>query len=135
MFIVGFTGTRDGMTWAQHKRVSEILHELRPIEVHHGCCVGADAQFHAVALWFWPVIGHPGPDGPLRAQLTGFRRLEPSKDYGERNQDIVNVCEVLIAAPKEAREMSSGGTWQTVRRARKAGKPIKIVWPDGSVAK
>lgn len=130
--IVGFTGTRDGMTREQHAVVAQRIHALRPTEVHHGCCVGADAELHEVARWFWPVVGHPGPPGPNRAELVGFHRLCAAKDYGPRNQDIVDCCDMLVAAPKESREQSSGGTWQTVRRARAAGRKIVIVWPDGS---
>jgi hypothetical protein len=130
--IVGFTGTRDGMTREQGERAAQIVHEQRPTEVHHGCCVGADAELHAVAKWFWSVVGHPGPQGQHRAELTGFARLHPAKDFGDRNQDIVDACDVLVAAPKEYSEQPSGGTWQTVRRARRAGKRVIIVWPDGS---
>lgn len=130
--IVGFTGTRRGMTAAQHRAVCQLVQELRPTEVHHGCCVGADAQLHEAAKWFWPVHGHPGPDGPNRARLEGFARMWRAKDYGGRNQDIVDACDVLVAAPAEQAPQSSGGTWQTVRRARAARKRVVIVWPDGS---
>jgi hypothetical protein len=130
--IVGFTGTRRGMTAAQHRAVLQLVQELRPTEVHHGCCVGADAELHGTARWFWPVHGHPGPDGPYRARLEGFTKLYPSKGYSFRNQDIANACDVLVAAPAESAPQSSGGTWQTVRRARAGGKRVVVVWPDGS---
>ena len=132
--IVGFTGTRDGMSREQGARVAQVVHEQRPTEVHHGCCVGADEELHNIARWFWPVIGHPGPPGPLRASLVGFTRVHPAKGYGDRNQDIVDACDVLVAAPKEAKEQPSGGTWQTVRRARRAGKRVIVIWPDGSTS-
>lgn len=146
--IVGFTGTRRGMTAAQHRAVCQLVQELRPTEVHHGCCVGADAQAHAVAMSYgWPIHGHPGPSGKLRMLLSdvvdqpgfreaknvsGFCKLYPAKEYGARNQVIVNKCDVLVAAPAEQAPQSSGGTWQTVRRARTAGKHVIIVWPDGT---
>jgi len=49
------------------------------------------------------------------------------KKYGKgaafiRNQDIVNGSDCLIAFPIK----SSGGTWDTIRKATKAGKPVKI---------
>ncbi len=131
--VVGFTGTREGMSRMQLERVTQIVNELRPTEVHHGCCVGADAQFHGAMLDDYSIIGHPGPDGPLRFVDYSFRfiTLHPAKDYGARNQDIIDACDVLVAAPKEMAEAQRGGTWQTVRKARKAHKRVIIVWPDG----
>lgn len=132
--IVGFTGTRNGMTQAQHKRVCDFIHALNPAEVHHGCCVGADVEVNRVMIWFYPIVGHPAPDGPNRALCEGMTRMHKPKPFSDRNQDIVDACDVLVAAPAELREQPSGGTWQTVRRARLAGKWITIVWPDGRVS-
>lgn len=134
--IIGFTGTREGMSFAQSESLLRVLRELSPTEVHHGCCVGADAEVHLLAYLEWPTHGHPGPFGPLRMPLDetiahGFHVLHAPKDYGARNQDIVDVCDVLVAAPMEMMEVQRGGTWQTVRRARKARKKVIIVWPDG----
>lgn len=134
--IVGFTGTREGMTFAQSEAVLSVLRGLSPSEVHHGCCVGADAEVHNLAYWDWPLHGHPGPAGAMRADLGGFKILYPPKDYGQRNQDIIDACVFLVAAPQSHSEhwrSGGGGTWQTIRRAKKAGKRIAIVWPDGSV--
>lgn len=138
--IVGFTGTREGMSAAQVETVARLLRELRPTEVHHGCCVGADEQLHAIARVDYAVYGHPGPAGRLSMDLSGginyrgFRELHVHKDYGPRNQDIVDACDVLVDAPAEMVEAARGGTWQTVRRARRAGKRIIIAWPDGRIS-
>jgi hypothetical protein len=85
---------------------------------------------------------HPGPEGvhpELKANTAMFCRVQkmiyveyPPKPYLERNRDIVDSTELLIACPKDMTE-SSGGTWATVRYARKQKKPIVVVWPDGSV--
>jgi predicted Rossmann fold nucleotide-binding protein DprA/Smf involved in DNA uptake len=53
----------------------------------------------------------------------------------DRNRDIVDAAAVLIAAPKEMTETLRSGTWATVRYARKQGKQVWIVWPDGTVSK
>lgn len=49
--IVGFTGTRNGMTDAQRRRVLEIvqtLHGLGYMRYIHGGCMGADFDFHEI---------------------------------------------------------------------------------------
>ena len=48
-----------------------------------------------------------------------------------QHKQIVNVCDVLIAAPSGPEKLRSG-TWSTVRYARKLHKNITIVLPDGS---
>ena len=40
---------------------------------------------------------------------------------------------MMIAAPSEAEEQRRSGTWSTVRFARKQGKPVFVISPDGTV--
>ncbi len=40
---------------------------------------------------------------------------------------------VLGACPRSAEEETRSGTWPTVRYARKQGKPVYLVLPDGEV--
>ena len=56
------------------------------------------------------------------------KRIKPPLD---RNRDIVDACDVLIATPKDFVEELRSGTWATVRYARKQRKPLVIVWPNG----
>ncbi len=59
--------------------------------------------------------------------LEGCRgRREYTERYYARNQKIVDDCDLLVAFT----EKDSGGTWDTIKRARKAGKPLKIVKPS-----
>lgn len=51
----------------------------------------------------------------------------------ERNHRIVDACDVLIACPKDAQEQLRSGTWATVRYARKQGKRVIVITPDGTV--
>lgn len=138
---IGVSGTRHGMTEAQRFRVayvldSEILDASKHghgIHVHHGDCVGADAEFHAIArerqLW---VVGHP-PDLPgMRANCEFNERRDPGP-YRARNQDIVDECALLIAAPARVTPGDRSGTWQTIRMAVKKGKPVIVVGPNGDV--
>jgi len=58
-----------------------------------------------------------------------------AKPYLARNQDIVDETEVLIAVPAQKKEIVRSGTWATIRRARKAGRLIYFIFPDGRVVK
>ena len=53
------------------------------------------------------------------------------KRYLERNRDIVDACDILIACPRTLKEELRSGTWATVRYARKVGKPVAILWNNG----
>lgn len=137
--IVGFTGTREGMTEAQKRRVTDLVrehlwgHDDEITEAHHGDCVGADAEFHAIVRQESPdtwIEVQPPDDPSKRAFCKGDRALSP-RPYLVRNAIIVGSCDILIAAPKEQTEQHRGGTWSTVRKAVKSGKPVTIVYPDG----
>jgi hypothetical protein len=143
---LGFTGSRRGMSDPQLRAVSRLLTDLAdihrvPIIAHHGCCVGADEDFHALARERgWRVIGHPGPDwpdGPLCAYAICGETVNPAP-YPVRNQAIVDAASVMIATPLEVRPQPRGGTWSTVRmalRALRAGglRELHVVGRDGAM--
>jgi hypothetical protein len=135
---LGFSGTREGMTPRQLAAVAAILDELAPALARHGCCVGADAQFHQLCRERGiPIVGHPPQDARMRARLEGFLRVEAAKPYLLRNKDIARESTVLVAAPKEQREPADPrghGTWSTARYARQRGVRARVVLPDGSEA-
>lgn len=133
---IGFTGTQDGMTVPQRQFVYDEVMMLRPSEAHHGCCVGADFEFDRLldATWVDTVIGHPPINTTKMAadcHCDGFRDPFP---YLVRNRHIVDETNWLIAAPKGPEEQRSG-TWSTVRYARRLGRPVTIVWPDGNITR
>jgi hypothetical protein len=104
-------------------------HEVDIEEVHHGDCVGADAQFHELARAKGLIsIAHPPTDSKYRAFCKDGTQLAP-KPYLERNHDIVNACDVLIVCPKERTEVLRSGTWATYRYGRKQGKKVKLILP------
>jgi nucleoside 2-deoxyribosyltransferase len=142
---VGFTGTREGMSEVQANEVSDLVcMALHSKELHHGDCIGADAEFHETAILYRAyanrlghqprIIVHPPKDERFRAFCESADELRAPKDYIARNHDIVDECDVLIAAPRHDSEEMRSGTWATVRYARKVGKPIRIVYADGEVA-
>jgi hypothetical protein len=125
---VGFTGTRHGMNSAQMVAFHSILLGGGG-ELHHGDCVGADVEAARLAKGLgFRIIGHPPSLAGMRAHFPSDEEREP-RAYMVRNQSIVNECEMLIAAPAEDEEQQFGGTWATVRKARKAGKPIWLLLP------
>jgi hypothetical protein len=128
---IGFTGTSRGMTQAQQDVVSALL-AAEGTELHHGDCLGADAQAHDLAeqLGVGTVI-HPPTDPKLRAFKVGDE-VRACRPYLQRNHDIVRETQLLIATPRTEHEELRSGTWATVRFARRLGRPIRLVMPDGT---
>lgn len=138
---VGFTGTRNGMT---EQQVSVFKDAIRFIgvenvtEFHQGCCVGADEQAVLAML----DLGFPGdkiwahlPENKSKIfkfhkGLENIRIVQP-KPYLERNKNIVERSDVLLAAPESGTEILRSGTWSTVRAGRVKKMPIKIILPSG----
>lgn len=131
---IGFTGTRNQLTFEQATALRFWL-ESRVGEFHHGDCIGADEAAHDIvhSLRGWRIVVHPGL-GPreLQARVTGWNLLCPAKPNLERNSDIVNETDELLATPTGPETVRSG-TWSTIRKARRAGKPLTIIWPDGAI--
>lgn len=136
---VGFTGTQIGTTSEQHNRLCHVVQELTPTEWHHGCCIGADEESVDV-VWEYAksakIVAHP-PEKTGRMSRGSQRMSEDRREprpYLERNRDIVNESEVLVACPDGDEEELRSGTWMTVRYARKKGIRIIIIWPSGDVS-
>lgn len=129
---IGFTGTQDGMRSAQLATFARIL-QSRFGEFHHGDCIGSDKQSHEVARdWGFKIILHP-PSNPSKRAFCQADEVREKKPYLDRNKDIVKETEELIATPSGFEEELRSGTWSTVRYARKLGRRVTIIWPDGSV--
>lgn len=137
MNAIGFTGTRYGMSRIQRDVVGDILCELRLKlkceEFHHGCCVGADSESAALARDLgYILVGHPASGtGSLRAMFRSDKEYRPLSPL-RRNKIIVESVMLMIAAPFSTEAGQRGGTWYTVRYARKQEKPLMIVYRDGS---
>jgi hypothetical protein len=135
---VGITGTRDGMTPAQHTTLGGYLVFRTDItEFHHGSCQGADveaAQAVARALPDCRIICHPGPEDCPHQQPSGVdHERRKGKTHFARNRDIVNETDLLIVCPKQMEHQTRGGTWYTHDYARKKGKHVVVIWPSGAV--
>jgi hypothetical protein len=130
--IVGFSGTRIGMTEQQSAIVADLLRVIAPTEARHGDCVGADAEFHkiAAAQLGARIVVHPPTDPRLRAFCKGDEVLDPLP-YLVRNTAIVLASNLLIATPASA--MVTGGTWFTINEALRLERRTVIVHRDGRV--
>lgn len=131
--IVGFTGTRRGLSSAQYDELVGFANAQSIEQFHHGDCVGADAEAHDIFNYATPwIVVHPPIDDKHRAYRHGDVKVSP-KPYIERNHDIVDECDVLIACPGSMEEEQRSGTWATIRYAAKIGRRTLIVWPNGTV--
>lgn len=141
--IVGFTGTRYGMTIGQKTALKTWLakwrteHPTEELWFHHGDCIGADAEAHAIFHEDGArIIIHPPINPRLRAFCGNQTRtvahlvLEPL-EYKERNRNIVKQCQLLIAAPQYDAPGRSG-SWSTISFARYLQRNHLILNPNGS---
>src|SRR4051812_43171484 len=100
---VGFTGTQVGMTTAQRNTLTDLL-KSRSGCLHHGDCLGADAEAHEIARTLgWRITLHPPSNRTKRAFCTADWTM-PEADYLARNHFIVAYSEELVAAPKSNKE-------------------------------
>ena len=130
MIKVGFTGTRD-LTIAHATRMVEAFSSCQgEFELHHGDCVGADEYAHTLAeILGWKIVIHPPDNSRLRANCESEHILEPLP-YLQRNHAIVDATAYMIAAPRGP-EVVRSGTWATVRYARKIGRRVEMIFPEG----
>jgi hypothetical protein len=135
MHSVGFTGTRKGMTERQRAQVIRFLRDNMPEEIHHGDCIGADAQFARLVWWQFraiTIVSHPPLDPTYRAYAPS-NIIMPAQPYLKRDEAIVHDSDYLIATPRQhvkPKSLRGEGTWWTVDFA--TGRiPLSIFYPDG----
>lgn len=136
MTKLGFTGTRKGMSKCQQAIIIDILREEGITEFHHGDCVGADKQFHDIVVKHnrFPYNDvsylhvHP-PDVDTYRAFCKEGTIHSPKPYLERNKDIVDSSDLIIACPHVSDEINKqrSGTWSTIRYAKSKEKDIIIL--------
>ena len=129
---MGFTGTQAGMTNRQRSRFAQLLDQSVE-EFHHGDCIGADEEAHKLTRLTIPdtkIVIHP-PSNTSKQAFCASDEIRAPKPYLDRNHDIVDETDELIATPKGFEEELRSGTWATVRYARRKNKKVTIIWPDG----
>lgn len=139
-FVLGFTGTQHGLTWAQRRALREVIRLLKDRRGYrvvglHGDCVGGDADFDSFC---WEASAQtecrPCTIESKRA-YTRATAIAPPMPPLERNREIVADADMMVACPKEQEMILRSGTWATIRAALKAKKPLLIIFPDGSRSK
>lgn len=131
---IGFTGTQAVVTDPQLESLMEIIDGLDFERAHHGDCIGADNIFHIVLRTIAAHViieGHPPSKKDKRA-FCKFDEENQPHEYLIRNRHIVRASDLMIACPKGPERKRGSGTWATIRFARKQGKPMVIIWPDGT---
>lgn len=137
-YKLGFTGTRKGMTVEQKAEFRWVATLGRVTEFHHGACVGADVDADWIISQYQEVQRHVHPGCSYDGNMPFF--VEPKigaiiykpRRYLHRNKVIVDSTDRLIACPDGPEKVRSG-TWSTIRYAMEQGKPVYIIYPDGSV--
>lgn len=131
--IVGFTGTQLGMTGQQLEAFRLKLIELACTEFHHGDCIGADAQAWEIARSLeLRTICHPPKREIKRANTYPNDETRAPHDYLVRNRHIVEESDFLVACPAQMTEQLRSGTWATIREARRQGKVVYVILPNGT---
>lgn len=133
MTTLGFTGTREGLTAVQNETLRYEVRRRPPDLFRHGDCIGADETAHGIVRVVTDarIIGHPPTKSVLRAYCE-CDHLMPERPYLDRNKDIVNMSDEMIACP-DGPEGQRSGTWSTVRYAVRQRKPVTIIYPDGTM--
>ncbi len=132
---ISFTGTQAGMTHAQRATFYVVLARVTGAGdwIHHGDCIGSDAQAHDAAIEYaLNVHIHPCTIPAKRAWCQGASLMSIALPPLDRNRMMVDDCAELIATPRLMVEELRSGTWATIRYARKCRKPVHIIWPDGT---
>lgn len=140
VFVIGFSGTRFGMSDAQKAGVFSVVESQvkfwhfmgYEVEAHHGDCVGADEEFHHIVrgLGVDRVVIHP----PTVDEHRAFCEADvsaPPYPHLTRNGHIVRDSDIMVTAPPTEQEQVRGGTWSTTRLAREVRTLWRCVLPSG----
>ncbi len=132
----GITGTRHGWNDSQRSAFEWWLKEQDITEWHHGDCDGVDEQSSIIVRdkFGWDIIDCHPPDKDLYRAHFGGAIIHQPKPYIQRNHDIVNAIDLLVAVPLQAKEVMRGsGTWATIRYAIKKGVIVRRIDPQGHI--
>lgn len=144
--VIAFTGTRRGLSRSQYQALVEVLSAFPGAPVHNGAAHGADRECLAALTKLGPRNVHYWPSNESQREYafrwgTDFERhplgakFNPMLPPLDRNRRMVEAATVVVACPQGYAEELRSGTWATVRHARRLGRRLVIVWPDGQVTR
>jgi hypothetical protein len=100
---------------------------------HNGLAVGADHEAAIIAKGLgYYIMGYPSDDKRQTCSFIPDHYAQEPKYPTERNPDIVNASELMLAAPDGFFPKRRSGTWSTIRCSIRTGTPITIIYPDGT---
>ncbi len=127
---IGVTASQEGLSERQIILIREMLVKLNCTELHHGDCLGGDADIHQIALQLdIDVVIHPPENESKRAFCDHAIKVHRQYPYLERNRHIVDATDYLLGCPNTMYERLRSGTWSTIRYARKIDKPYLVILP------
>jgi len=101
------------------------------VSVHHGDCTGVDEYCHDLAIKYGMyTVAYPPKNKAYRA-FTLNNEIKGEREYLERNKDIVNEVDLLLAVSATENATGRSGTWSTIRYANKINKPVYVILPSG----
>lgn len=132
---IGVSGTRKGWTDAQKDKFQAYCLITQSISIlHHGDCVGVDAQACAFAQSLGiHTISHPPINEDHRAHTEGNAIVLQAQKYMQRNRDIVHSVEFMLFVPSDSEMRKTGGTWLTYHASDQMKMPLMLIWPNGVV--
>lgn len=155
MTIWAFTGPESDKVYDHTVFISEKIRSLRMTECITGCSCGLDTLVALCATMRhdWKKIHHTLVVPDFRHNESFFLEFKGwQTEYPEnfeivqmpsgtgplnRNDEMVKRCEGLCVFPLQPEYLRSG-TWATVRRARKAGRTVRVyplwreeAWEEG----
>lgn len=129
-----YTGSRSGMSAAQMLCLGRLLRPTVCGGLIHGDCVRSDENAHRIAVGKGVRIVqiHPSDLPGKRAFCTGAVYVAPARPPKIRNVTMARACGRAVAAPGRDRWYPRSGTWHTVGQVLGLGKPVLVIWRDGS---
>jgi len=149
---VGFVGNQKEMSKQQKDTLIRIMkklkHTYQNIDLHMGSAPGSDAEAFAIVvenglvsrLFFYPssnpdenAFDIEDPRDLEKKEIKLLRQNE--RTIFERNRNIVDTCDMIIAVPRETLEKRESETWMAIRYSKIQKKRLFTLYPDGKATK
>lgn len=146
---LGFVGVRRGLTCHQFQAMCRILVARKGRGALAGVAVArhsndgwAAADLTRITRWMPKaprlVVHESGGTAELPAMsvesLASWAEFSVEREsVPPWNREIVDESDLLLACPPVSVEEPRSRTWAAVRYARKSGKPVIVVYPDGEI--